>query len=188
MDKVTDYIMEIPSGMSHDECNTIETYYRNTATWDDSYFANAKRKLTNTESKEKVVMKDQWIYKGGKYYDQLKEGFNHAGREYTKIHNKINILGMSPFRINWYKKGGFMVNHIDNIHHSHGQQWGYPHITILLFLNDEYEGGELSLCDGEYEMKGKRGSFIVFPSNFMYPHEVKKVTEGERFTVMVWIA
>ena len=97
MEKVTDYIMEIPSGMSHDECNTIETYYRNTTTWDDSYFANAKRKLTNTESKEKVVMKDQWIYKGGKYYDSLKEGFNHAGREYTKIHNKINMMGMSPF-------------------------------------------------------------------------------------------
>ena len=101
MDKVTDYIMEIPSGMSHDDCNKIEAYYRNTATWDDSYFANAKRKLTNTESKERVVMKDQWIYKGGKYYDLLKEGFNHAGREYTKIHKKINMMGMSPFRINW---------------------------------------------------------------------------------------
>ena len=36
MDKVTDYIMEIPDGMNDDQCNTIETYYRNTATWRDS--------------------------------------------------------------------------------------------------------------------------------------------------------
>ena len=188
MTNVTDYIMEIPNGMNHDECDTIQTYYRNTITWNDSKFANNKRRLNTEESKKRVVMRDQWIYKGGKYYDRLKEGFNRAGQEYVKIHDKIDILGMSPFRINWYEKGGFMDKHTDNIHHSHGQQWGYPHITILLFLNDEYEGGEFKLCDGEYTANAEKGSFIAFPSNFMYPHEVKKVTDGERFTIMVWIA
>ena len=188
MTNVTDYIMEIPNGVNSDRCDIIETYYKNTITWNDSKFANNKRRLNTKESKERVVMRDQWIYKGGKYYEELKERFNHAGQEYVKIHNKIDILGMSPFRINWYEKGGFMDKHTDNIHHSHGQQWGYPHITILLFLNDEYEGGEFELCNGESTANAEKGSVITFPSNFMYPHEVKKVTDGERFTVMVWIA
>ena len=101
MNKVTDYIMEIPSGMNHDQCNTIEMYYRNTATWRDSEFATPKRALSAKEQKERVVMKDQWIRKGGKYYDELKEGFTLAGSQYTKTHSKINMMGMSPFRINW---------------------------------------------------------------------------------------
>ena len=35
-----------------------------------------------------------------------------------------------------------MSEHVDNIHHSHGQKWGYPHVSALLYLNDDYEGGE----------------------------------------------
>ena len=37
------------------------------------------------------------------------------------------------------------------------------------------------------EDKIKQGSVIVFPSNFMYDHEVKKVTKGNRYSVMTWI-
>ncbi len=79
-----------------------------------------------------------------------------------------------------------MQSHIDNIHHSHGQKQGYPHLTSLLFLNDDYEGGEFVLC-GDKHIEKIQGSAIVFPSNFMYPHEVKEVTEGKRFSVMTWI-
>ena len=52
-------------------------------------------------------------------------------------------------------------------------------------LNDSYDGGEFVLC-GE-PLEKKQGSAVVFPSNFMYPHEVKEVTDGKRFSVMTWI-
>jgi predicted 2-oxoglutarate/Fe(II)-dependent dioxygenase YbiX len=80
-----------------------------------------------------------------------------------------------------------MKNHVDNIYRSHGQQYGYPHLTSLLFLNDNYEGGEFVMLDDTYKAKVKQGSVIVFPSNFMYDHEVKKVTKGNRYSVMTWI-
>ena len=73
----------------------------------------------------------------------------------------------------------------DNIHHSHGQKQGYPHLTSLIFLNDDYEGGEFTLC-GE-SLDKKKGSAVVFPSNFMFPHEVKKVISGIRYSIMTWI-
>ena len=78
-----------------------------------------------------------------------------------------------------------MKEHIDNIHHSHGQKQGYPHLTSLIFLNDDYEGGEFILC-GE-PLEKKKGSAVVFPSNFMFPHEVQKVTSGNRYSIMTWI-
>ena len=60
-------------------------------------------------------------------------------------------------------------------------------LTSLLFLNDNYEGGEFVMLDDTYKAKVKQGSVIVFPSNFMYDHEVKKVTKGNRYSVMTWI-
>tara|TARA_B100001175_G_scaffold86304_1_gene72525 strand:+ start:561 stop:716 length:156 start_codon:yes stop_codon:yes gene_type:complete len=47
------------------------------------------------------------------------------------------------------------------------------------------EGGEFVLCGEPIEKK--KGSAIVFPSNFMFPHEVKKVISGDRYSVMAWI-
>ena len=78
-----------------------------------------------------------------------------------------------------------MSLHIDNIHHSHGQSYGYPQSSVLLFLNDDYEGGEIIVAGNTY--KPAKGSALVFPSNFMFPHEVKKVTEGERWSVVSWL-
>jgi predicted 2-oxoglutarate/Fe(II)-dependent dioxygenase YbiX len=78
-----------------------------------------------------------------------------------------------------------MSPHIDNIHHSHGQKYGYPQVSVLLFLNDDYEGGEFIVADNEYHPTV--GSALIFPSNFMFPHEVKPVTKGERWSVITWL-
>ena len=78
-----------------------------------------------------------------------------------------------------------MSRHFDNIHHSHGQQYGYPQVSALLFLNDGYEGGEFIVAKEKY--KTKRGSAIIFPSNFMFPHEVKIITKGIRWSIVTWL-
>ena len=61
------------------------------------------------------------------------------------------------------------------------------HISHLyFFLNDDFDGGEFVLCGDKYIEK-IQGSAVVFPSSFMFPHEVKEVTDGKRFSVMTWI-
>ena len=78
-----------------------------------------------------------------------------------------------------------MTEHVDNIHHSHGQEYGYPQVSALLFLNDDYDGGKFVVAGMERETK--MGSGIIFPSNFMFPHEVKKITDGERWSIVTWL-
>ena len=78
-----------------------------------------------------------------------------------------------------------MSEHCDNIHHSHGQQYGFPEASLLFFLNDNYKGGEIVIADTLY--KPKRNSAIIFPSNFMYPHYVNKVEEGTRYSIITWL-
>ena len=38
----------------------------------------------------------------------------------------------------------------------------------------------------EEKIKLKRGDILMFPSNFMYPHEVKEVTKGIRYSFVGW--
>ena len=78
-----------------------------------------------------------------------------------------------------------MSRHIDNIHHSHGQEYGYPQVSSLLFLNDDYKGGQLKISNITYNTK--KGSEIIFPSNFMFPHEVNLITEGTRYSIVTWL-
>jgi len=63
-------------------------------------------------------------------------------------------------------------------------------LSAIIFLNDDYEGGELvfknTFDETEEKVEKKAGSIVIWPSNFLFPHAVKPVTKGERFTVVTW--
>ena len=182
-DKVYNYIYYYPQVLGPAACDNLIAHYNKDTfmRWKTSTFSTNTKNLGTS----KVEMKEFWIGPSMFGYPTIKQGFETAVNDYIKAHNKIKIQEYTHFRINCYETGGFMKEHIDNIHHSHGQKQGYPHLTSLIFLNDDYEGGEFTLC-GENLDKDK-GSAVVFPSNFMFPHEVKKVTSGVRYSIMTWI-
>ena len=64
-------------------------------------------------------------------------------------------------------------------------------LSIIINLNDDYEGGDLIFTDqSEKEIKrlklGK-GSIVFFPSNFMYPHSIQPITKGTRYSIVSWL-
>jgi len=79
-------------------------------------------------------MKEFWIAPQMFGYKTIQQGFETAVNDYIKQHSKIKVQEYTHFRINCYETGGFMKEHIDNIHHSHGQKTGYPHLTSLIFF------------------------------------------------------
>lgn len=93
----------------------------------------------------------------------------------------------SPVRFNRYEVGTQMKGHCDHIHSLFdGTRKGVPILSVLGALNDDYEGGELLFWGGE-RVELKAGSVMLFPSNFMYPHEVKEVTRGTRYSFVSWV-
>lgn len=95
--------------------------------------------------------------------------------------------GYSDVRFNKYDVNTQMKVHCDHIHSLFdGPRKGVPVLTILGALNDEYEGGELIMWqDTKIEMPV--GSVLIFPSNFLYPHRVDKVTQGVRHSYVSWV-
>lgn len=75
--------------------------------------------------------------------------------------------------------------------------WHYDHfadiprtMSCILLLNNDYEGGNLCFRNpdgsGEWQIDVKPNRMIIWPSNFLYPHTVKPVTKGKRYSVVAW--
>ena len=56
--------------------------------------------------------------------------------------------------------------------------------SLLGNLNEDYEGSEFHCRDKEIKLK--TGDILMFPSNFMYPHEVTECTKGTRYSFVSW--
>ena len=90
-----------------------------------------------------------------------------------------------PIRFNRYQVGTMMREHYDHIHSIFdGQMKGVPIVSIVANLNEDYEGSEF-YCRGE-KIELKTGDILLFPSNFMYPHEVRETTKGTRYSFVSW--
>ena len=161
-------------------CKTIMNYDYN---YQPSTYANHKGKTINTN--ERVLMDECWMGKDNVYYEDIKKAFERVIKKHSDKFSLFSVQHTTDFRINRYPVGGFMSSHVDNIHHSHGQQYGYPQVSVLLYLNDDYEGGEFYVACKMFEPE--QGSGIIFPSNFMFPHEAKTVTKGMRWSIVTWL-
>ena len=94
--------------------------------------------------------------------------------------------GFSKIRFNRYKKNQLMSKHQDHINSLFtGDTRGIPVLSIVAVLNDDYEGGEFIMFD-DYEIKFKAGDLIIFPSVFLYPHLIKPVKKGTRYSFVSW--
>jgi len=61
-------------------------------------------------------------------------------------------------------------------------------ISLTFYLNDDYEGGDVEFKRHNLRFKAEKNQLLVFPSNFIYNHEVHPVTSGLRYVVVQWMA
>ena len=106
---------------------------------------------------------------------QYKYDTNTLDYEYGNIFD-IEILK--------YENTGFYTWHVD-----HFSQIPRT-MSCILLLNNDYEGGNLCFRNpdgsGEWEIEVKPNRMIIWPSNFLYPHTVKPVIKGKRYSVVAW--
>jgi predicted 2-oxoglutarate/Fe(II)-dependent dioxygenase YbiX len=59
-------------------------------------------------------------------------------------------------------------------------------LSSVMYLNDDYAGGEIEFVNSNVKLKPNAGSIIFFPSNFLYVHEVHPITSGFRYSMPHW--
>ena len=117
-----------------------------------------------------------------------------------KLHSII-LEYVQSFKFNWfsewegysklkfirYSPAQMMRKHCDHIHNLFdGERKGVPMLSIIGVLNDNYEGGELIMLEDK-KIDTKQGDLLIFPSNFLYPHEITPVTKGIRYSYISWV-
>jgi hypothetical protein len=80
--------------------------------------------------------------------------------------------------INKYDEGAFMGSHVDFNEDNY-----YLAYTIVVYLNDDYEGGELYFNDLDITIKPEAGSIIMYPSSAPYSHQSLKVLKGRKILI-----
>ena len=115
--------------------------------------------------------------------------FNSIFTEYIQRYNRSigneekNFI-LKDIEVLKYKKNGKYTFHVD-----HGL-YSPRTFSCIYFCNSNYEGGELCFKflgqEKELTIEKKDNRMIVWPSNFLYPHAVKPVTKGIRYSVVSW--
>lgn len=60
-------------------------------------------------------------------------------------------------------------------------------ISAVLYLNADYEGGEVEFVNFGIKIKPEPGMLLLFPSNYAYRHIAHPVTDGTKYAIVTWI-
>lgn len=149
--------------------DTAITKWKDWGSSDGDYiFGMQKRQI---EGKEKNASSDV-LYAINKIIDSIKL----ASNDYRETHS-IDIGTLAPISISKYFVGKEMGPHCDN----YGKSVTGPVISVVGYLNDNYEGGEIYFRDQDIKIKPSAGSIVVFPSNEPYFHQSLEIKSGVKY-------
>jgi hypothetical protein len=178
----TNKIVEIPNFIDPEVVPKMIHFFENCdVDWGDIAFYGSSGKgiLTDAATMEKFGLPDGFFDKlKDKYQETVTAVFGREVRANTSHAQKWDV-------------GGFASPHSDNSNNE-----GVPNAfeinkyVGILYLNDDYEGGDLYFCDKEKNMetylsfKPNAYSYYVFPGGYENIHGVSEITAGTRYTMV----
>lgn len=207
--RIGDFISYFPKILSEDMCDNIVVDLRENLITPKKEPDWVRMHMTSDNKNYKYLsecvlkVKQQYLNERPTYAEKYHtvSGENDNDRLIEKWNSQDNEFNHSlkKILIQYYPTGSKMGMHVDNtgrrVARSRGKaerwefkrdtEYPYSQLSCLLYLNDDYDGGEFVVADQEY--KTAKGSAVIFPSNFMYPHMVRKITRGERWSLGVFL-
>ena len=102
-------------------------------------------------------------------------------KDYSKKHNIGELRYWEAMNLVRYGPGEHFQEH-----HDHGYSYNCT-VSLVGYLNDDYEGGELSFRLQDLMIKPEAGDLFIFPSNFMYPHRAMPVKSGTKYSLVTML-
>ena len=177
MEKITlkENIYQFDNFLSDEECNKIVDFFKTLDTWEITCFYNAF--IGKHESNV------SWY---NEFCENMKEKLLNAA-EYA-FDRKLKRLSFGSHK---WSKGSSAGFHSDNSEmDGTPNAWQDNKLVTIVYLNDDYDGGELLFRDHNISIKPKRGTMIAFTSGFDNIHGVSEVKNSDRYTFLAsydWI-
>jgi hypothetical protein len=184
--KLEDYILHLDSFVSPDLCDKILQEYSSTDLWDYAQTGSgidirSRNCSVIGISEPDIINQNQDVRK--QLDEELYFAVASALKEYEQNfpYLELEIKEDSGYELLKYEPGGYYIQHTDSFKESPRA------ISCSINLNDDYEGGQFAFFNREVVYELKKGSIILFPSSFMYPHEVMPVNNGTRYSIITWL-
>ena len=178
-----EYIVVFENIIPSELCDEVLVEYKNSNNWMNTATGGGiKRDIRRCDA---INMSDSFIIKENEEKrksidDKLFVCAGEAIKKYNELFEHAKIQGDSGYTLLRYQEGEFYTEHTDHFL----QQ---PRIVSCSFtLNDDFKGGEFAFFNRELIYKPSKGSALMFPSNFLYPHEVMPVIQHARYSIITW--
>ncbi len=106
----------------------------------------------------------------------------------------VKIRDWEPLQLLHYGQGGHYIPHVDaeTLYTDDDglELWEKTldrDLSVVYFLNDDFDGGELHFPKLDLQIKPAAGTLVCFPSDHNYIHGVQPVTSGRRYTIVTWM-
>lgn len=185
MNKLENYIIEIPNIVSDELCSSLVNEFAESNEWNfgfmdgkvDTYTRNCK---TISLSSVNTIQKNSAIR--AKLDKDVFGCISSAIQIYNTKFEECTLQQDDGYALLQYSVGEYIKKHVDTGTNA------VRTVSCSLGLNDEYTGGEFYFPNLDKKIKLAKGSILLFPSNFMYPHEILEVTSGTRYSIITWLS
>ena len=114
-----------------------------------------------------------------KLYNSLDLAFDHYSNTLYPFAGRVIKSSEVCLQILKYVSSGHLPAHQD-------QGISTRVLSSVMYLNDDYDGGEIEFMHSGVKIRPDAGSIIFFPSNFLYVHEVHPINNGTRYSLPFW--
>jgi predicted 2-oxoglutarate/Fe(II)-dependent dioxygenase YbiX len=189
MDELKNYILILEDVIPHTLCDHILNEYINSNEWEDAVVkgdsngnGEIKKEIRNCTvisiSSDKTIEKNKDIRK--KIDNNVFKCTEDVIKKYNERFKLSHVSKDTGYDLLKYEKGGFYTQHVDSF-------TAIPRtISCSFVLNNDFKGGEFSFFNNKLTYSLKKGSAIIFPSNFLYPHSVLPIIDGTRYSIVTW--
>lgn len=187
----SDFIFEIPEFLTKEECQHLINLSKDKLKPSTIYIDNGTTDMTVSNDKRKSEscrLKDEM----DPIVKQVSDKIKLLTKTNSNFHEDLEMIK--------YKPGGYASPHFDTCHGSKefcdkvngdlGPRW----VTVILYLNDSYKGGETFFPRLNKTIKPETGKAIIFynihPDTSVIEesyHEGLKVLKGEKWLANKWI-
>ena len=179
LNDLSKYIHIYKNFIPNELCDEIIEEYRNDTEWAKSKVVSGFNPKVRDCSVVNISTSKS-SKKKKKIDNDICNYMNKIIKEELQIYPELIITQDTGYNLLRYTKGQFYMQHVDS-------NKEYPReLSCSIILNDDYEGGEFSFFNNTEKYKLTKGSAIVFPSNFLFPHQILPVTEGVRYSIITW--
>jgi len=172
--KYTKYIWQIDDLIAPEECDNLLSVldstdvqliheFRSRTRQNDTYDVTPHIELNNIcwemihRSHNTYFMENMWVH-----YKWKKENY------------------ISPDM--WYGKNILRMYSVDDYYHWHQDLSPYnvPEFSYIVYLNDEFDGGNTMFLNDRLKVVPKKGSILCFPVDMYHIHKSSRVTSGRK--------